>query len=77
MTPADTLTTTPATQSPAATEPDADLYTCEACDRCRDADKFRGYQAGECNAPICDECLAVQADTGDWDRYNAAAYYYR
>lgn len=67
MTTTDTLTTT---------EPDAEQRTCEACDRRADADQFRAYEAGEVDDPICDECLAAQQETADWDRYNAAAYYY-
>jgi len=54
-----------------------DLYTCEACDRRADLDEFQAYEAREIDDPICDECLAVQADTARWDAYNAAAYYYR
>jgi hypothetical protein len=67
MTPTDTPTTAP----------DAELLTCEACPLTGDADKFQAYTFGEVDDPICDECLAVQQDTADWDRYNAAAYYYR
>ena len=67
MTTTDTLTTAP----------DAEQLTCEACERTADADQFQAYEAGVCDDPICDECLAVQQDAADWDRYNAAAYYYR
>jgi hypothetical protein len=50
---------------------------CEACGKTADADdEFRAYVFGEIDDPICDECLAVQADTAQWDRHNAAAYYH-
>jgi hypothetical protein len=55
----------------------AEQLVCEACDRTADTDAFQAYEFGEVDDCVCDECLAVQADTAQWDRYNAAAYYHR
>jgi uncharacterized protein CbrC (UPF0167 family) len=55
----------------------AEQLTCEACDRTADADdEFRAYVFGEVDDQICDECLAVQADTAQWDAFDRAAYYH-
>jgi hypothetical protein len=61
MTPADTV----------------ELLVCEACGKRADDRAFRAWAHGEVDDQICDECLAVQADTAQWDRHNAAAYYHR
>lgn len=60
-----------------ATAPDVEPRTCESCDRPGDADKFQAYERDEVDDYVCDECLAVQQETADWDRCNADAYRYR